>query len=306
MIKFKTLKFLSVNCLILILCVSLTHSCNIKDDSINPAEYEMYISISTDTYPAVSPDGTLIVYFHKSLEYPELEGNQTGLYVMNMDGTNKRLLLNGEHWTPRWSSDGQWLTFSSNGIIEIIKIDGDSIRTFQGINEVPLFYPDWSQNGKMILMNSPYVNGGGVFISDPQFKHVKQLFDKTKFSGFSAQWVPDMDKIIYEKVSHDWKGGEIFIMDTLGINDTRITNDNLDDRNPSLSNNGNMITWCRNVRIMVMNVNGTKQTTLDYGQHPSWSPNSDYIIYSNANSDMTKEVLWKINFDGTNKKQLTF
>ena len=198
------------------------------------------------------------------------------------------------------------MTFSSNGIIEIIKIDGDSIRTCQGINEVPLFYPDWSKNGKMILMNSPYVNGGGVFISDPQFKYVRQLFDATKYSGFSAQWVPDMNKIIFEKVSHEWEGGEIFIMDTLGISDSRITNDNLDDRNPTLSNNGNMITWSRNVRIMVMNVNGTKLKTLDYGQFPSWSPNSDYIIYSNANSDRTKEVLWKIDFDGTNKTQLTY
>jgi Tol biopolymer transport system component len=306
MAKINSVKSLIKNSIVLFSLVLLTHSCKIKDDSINPADYELYISISSDKYPSVSPDGTLIAYYHKSLVYPEPSGNPTGLYVMNMDGTNKRLMLKGEHWTPRWSPDGQWLTFSSNGTIEIIKIDGDSIRTCQGINDVPLFYPDWSKNGKMILMNSPYVNGGGVFISDLQFKFVRQLFDQTKFSGFSAQWVPDMSKIIYEKVSHEWAGGEIFIMDTLGINDSRITNDNLDDRNPTLSNNGNLITWSRNMRIMVMNVNGTKQKTLDYGQFPSWSPNSDYIIYSNANSDRTKEVLWKINFDGTNKTQLTY
>jgi Tol biopolymer transport system component len=57
---------------------------------------------------------------------------------------------------------------------------------------------------------------------------------------------------------------------------------------------------------MVMNIDGTNQKTPGYGQYPSWSPNSDYIVYSFANSDYTKEIIWKINIDGSNRTQLTF
>jgi len=294
------------NLTVVLLLALFTFSCCPEDDSINPADYEMYITSSNDKYPAVSPDGSLIAYYHVCMDYPEPEDYPTGLYVMSADGANRRLLLKGFHFSPSWSPDGQWLVFTSGGTIQIISLEGDSIRTFQGINGVPLYSPDWSQDGKMILMTSPYVNGGGVFVTDPFFHKIRQLFDQFQFSGFTAQWFPYMDKIIYEKVSHDWEGGEIFMIDTLGISDIRITNDAKDDRESVLSNDGNLITWSRNVRIMIMNIDGSKQKTLGYGQYPSWLPSSDYIVYSFGNSDYTKGVLWRINIDGTNRTQLTF
>ena len=281
-------------------------SCNPEDGLKNPADYELYISISADKNPAISPDGSLIAYFHWSLIVPEPDDYPTGLYVMRMDGTERRLLLRGRHYSPSWSPDGQWLVFTSDGILRIINLQGDSIRTFQGINNVPLFFPNWASNGKSIIFSSPFVNGGGFFVCDPLFINVKRIFDSNFISGFSPKWSSSCDKIIYQKVSHDWEGGEIFIIDTLGLHDNRITNDNMDDREPSLSPDDYYIACSKNVRIYVMNSDGTNQHKLDYGQYPTWSPNSKYIIYSNANNDFTKEVLWKIDINGNNKIQLTF
>ena len=284
--------------------VIIVQSC--EDNNIDPASYEKYISISADQYPAVSPDGTRIAYHHRCLEYPEPVDYPTGLYVIDIDGSNKKLLAAGNNFTPSWSPDGQWLAFTAEGAIKIINLEGSVLRTFGGINNVPLFFPDWSSDGKMILMSSPYVVGGGVFISTPFWGDVRQLFDSQTYSGFSAKWTRNMDKIIYEKVSHDWHGGEIVIIDTLGINELRITNDNVDDRYPVLSNTFDMIVWSSRVKITVMKIDGTGRKTLDYGQYPSWSPESDFIVYSNANNDFTKEVLWRINIDGSDKTQLTF
>lgn len=62
--RINSVKSLIKNSIVLFSIVLLTYSCKIKDDSINPADYEFYISISLDKYPVVSPDGTLIAYYH--------------------------------------------------------------------------------------------------------------------------------------------------------------------------------------------------------------------------------------------------
>jgi len=284
----------------------LMDSCNPEEGLNNPTDYELDISISAVKYPAISPDGNLIAYYHQSLESPEPESYPSGLYLMDIVGSNRKMLLRGNHWSPSWSPDGQWLVFISGGALQIINLEVDSIRKFQGINNVPLSFPDWSKDGKSILFNSSYVNDGGVFICNPAFNNVRQLLNQIQFSGFSAKLIHNSEKIIYEKVSHSWEGGEIFIIDTLGQTDNRITNDNLDDREPTLSPNGNLIACSKNVLIYVMNSDGLNQLKLDYGQHPTWSRNGQSIVYSNANQDFTKEVLWQIDIKGKNKVQLTF
>ncbi|RPH31649.1 MAG: hypothetical protein EHM93_12725 [Bacteroidales bacterium] len=121
-----------------------------------------------------------------------------------------------------------------------------------------------------------------------------------------AKWSPDRNKIVYSKGSQTWKSTEIFIIDTLLTTEVRLTNDSRDDRDPSWSPTGEFISWSSNVLIYRMNVNGNNKLKLDYGQYPNFSPDGKYIVYSFANSDFTKEVLWRIDIDGKNKVQLTF
>jgi Tol biopolymer transport system component len=290
----------------LLFCLLITYACKPEKNSRDPSDYELYISVSADKYPVISPDGSLIAYSHQHLEGIPPDDYPTGLYIMDVNGNSRKLIVRGLSYSSSWSPDSKWLTFSADGVIKIINLDGAVIRTFEGINNVPLLFPDWSSDGKKILMNSPYVVGGGVFISNPDLGPARQLFDQVKLSGFGAKWTHNMEKLIYEKVSQEWSGGEIYLIDTLGINDLRITNDNVDDRYPVLSSINDLIAWSRNVQITIMGIDGTKRKMLDYGQNPSWSPGSDYLVYSNANQDFTKEVLWKINIDGSNKIQLTY
>ncbi|MCD6597126.1 MAG: PD40 domain-containing protein, partial [Bacteroidales bacterium] len=265
---------------ILLLFAIAIVSCNPEGGLKNPANYIDYVDISRDLDPDVSPDGKLIAYYHQNLKYPEPQDYPTGLYVMNEEGTNRKLLLKGDHWSPSWSPDGEWLVFTSGGTLQIINIEGDSIRTFQGVNNVPLYFPDWSPDGGYILFSSPYVEGGGFFICEPDFQVVKQLFNLYEFSGRDPNWSPDGSKILY--VKYYSKNEELFVIDTAGISDTRLTENDRVDRYPAWSPDGSLITWSSNIEIYLMNSDGSDQRRFDYGRFPAFTPDSKYIIYCNA------------------------
>jgi hypothetical protein len=53
-----------------------------------------------------------------------------------------------------------------------------------------------------------------------------------------------------------------------------------------------------------MNSDGSRQRFITYGVNPSWSVH-DEIVFSHANSDYTKEVLYTIKPDGSARTQIT-
>lgn len=287
-----------------VLLAVVIFSCKPEDTFKDPTDYELYINISADQYPAISQDGNLIAYYHKCLDNPPSEDYPTGLYIINIDGTNRRLLLKGDHWNPSFSPDSKWLVFTSDGTLQIINLTGDNIKTFQGVNGVPLYFPDWAPDGKSILFSSPYVAGGGFFTCSPDFQKVTQLFNLYEFSGSNPNWSPDGKSILYCKYFSN--NEEIFVIDTAGTTDTRLTNNNRTDRYPSWSPDGLWIAWSSRMEIYVMNSNGNNQYRCDYGRFPAWTPDSKYIIYSNANEDYSKEVLFRIDNGGKNRIQITF
>ena len=54
-----------------------------------------------------------------------------------------------------------------------------------------------------------------------------------------------------------------------------------------------------------MNSDGSNQQEIGYGNDPSWSVNNE-IVFSHANVNFSKEVLYTVNPDGSNKNQITF
>ena len=281
-------------------------SCIPEEGLPSPGNYIGHIELSTDETAAVSPDGNFIAYFHSSLESPEPVDYPTGLYVINSDGSNRRLLLAGGHWSPSWSPDGKWLVFTSGGTLQIMNVEVDSIRTFQGINQDPLQWPRWSLDGERILFSAPLLDSGGVFSMNPSFGDIVQILNPIENHGMFASWSPDRNEIVYEKGGMDYDGDEIFIYNINTKVESRLTNDNNDDRDAAWSEDGQLIVWSSNTEVYVMNADGNNQRRVDYGRLPAIGHNSQYIVYSNATSDYSKEVLWKIDITGKNKTQLTF
>jgi dipeptidyl aminopeptidase/acylaminoacyl peptidase len=103
----------------LLLILPLLNSCSPENDDTKP--YNYIIEGPKDLYPAFSPDGEYIAYFHDAWDTPSSPGYPTGLYIINKDGTNRQLVLEGQHWSPSWSPDGEWLVFSTTDVIQKCK-----------------------------------------------------------------------------------------------------------------------------------------------------------------------------------------
>ncbi|MDD2528587.1 MAG: hypothetical protein RBS33_13800 [Lentimicrobium sp.] len=256
-----------------------------------------------DEFPAWSPDGEQIAYYHFSWDIPEPEEYPTGLYIIDKDGHNRRLILRGAHFSPAWSPDGEWLVFSSSGVIQKCKIDGDSLTTFNGLDylHAPEFYfPHWSNDGKFILVDKPFVPMG-IYCITADFKNADSVISVARDPESS----PNGDEIIYFDWVSNTEPSDIFKSDINGLHKQQLTNNDRSDMGPTWSPDGKRIAWSSNTRLCVMNADGSNQKQIEYGNYPSWSVNNE-LVYSYANADYTKEVLYIVDPNGKNKRQITY
>lgn len=117
-----------------------------------------------EAYPDFSPDGKQIVF-------SSFGDGRAGIYVMDADGSNVRLLVAGAVHFPRWSPDGKYIAF--DGQVEdckfeiyVIKADGTEMwkvtehpRGCGGNNK----RPSWSPDGKQLVYYSELRFEGSTF-----------------------------------------------------------------------------------------------------------------------------------------------
>lgn len=254
-----------------------------------------------DFFPAWSPDGSKIIFYNNGSS-----GNACGIYSIDTNGTNKRLLrADCNARNPVWSADGNWIVFeSANLLFKIPAGGGDTI----GVTSVAAYYPSWSKNNQWIAFDSnDSLHYYAIWKIRPD-NSGKKLIGELNSSSRMPDWSFDGKYICYQKAVSQT---QIYIMDTLGSPGVRVTNNDRRDFFPKFSPDGSKIlyqsqtsTGC--INIWVINTNGTGDTRLTnfQSEQASWSPDGQMIVYVNVEKD--NGHLWIMKKDGTGIRQLTY
>ena len=112
----------------------------------------------SDRFPAWSPDGSLIAFYRQGdISDAVSSAALPGLWVMNADGTNQRMLVSFDTFTnepPVWSPDGEWIA-ASDGVPEFSDI---WLVPAQGGETSPILIPGlersvcWSPDSRALML----------------------------------------------------------------------------------------------------------------------------------------------------------
>lgn len=256
-----------------------------------------------DNFPALSPDGSKIVFESNRLRTKEEPINTSHLFLMNTDGTEQTLLARGSSAT--WSPDGKKIAFhaSASGT-------GRPTKPFPGAATIDndIFTLNVNNVLKKNAKPKNITNSPEAIDEDPDWS-----LDGKKIL-FTSHLVAD-DKL-------DSATAEIYVMNANGKGKrVRLTDNAEEERAPVWSPDGKRIVYmCRtggsDFEVCVMNADGTKQLQLTdntLGELTcSWSLDGQKIIFHRvrtpgigAAGGVPDYQLWLINTDGTGETRLT-
>lgn len=211
--------------------------------------------------PKFSPDGTLITY------------QNSGIKVMNADGTNQRL-INPTGGVPSFNPAGNAIAYDDNGIWKI-NIDGTGrtqLTTDSG------HWAAWSPDGTQIAYGAPVSSSKRtttqqVFIMNADGSNRHQV--PTTGSVIDVVWQPSSKLLFGMSVSNG--GYDLYSYDPANSSSlTRLTTSSDADDEPSWSPDGTQISWTsgtnRTGGIWTMNADGTGKQgpIISKGRQGSW------------------------------------
>ena len=297
---------------------------------------EYVLPVSPYTNPVWYPDGSMLGFNHLPLQSLSKSSDgdcpaayaysyftdSVGFWLVNRDGSHMRRLTNFELEDPSWSPDGKWIAFSYRDQICKAPFNGitfDTTKIFQLTNGPSShFNPNWSISGDTIYfdsdeddLNRPYrvykmaADGSGqlnIGTSGPDSIYSREPY-----------CTPD-NQILH--IRGDSFSTHVFAMDANGDHVRQLTfniSPHIYIKNPRCF--GTKV-YYEDFGIWSANMDGSAlQMIAPYSNYGFSIAKDGTIAYikldlsdnsTNSILDGTHGVIWIMNPDGSNQRQLTF
>lgn len=263
-----------------------------------------------------SNDGNYIYYIRSD------RSDQNLLYQVPVLGGIAKKVMSNVTSPIAFSHDGHEFAFirfdevKGEYSVIIAQADGTAEKVLARRNNTEVFSVyglDWSPDGKLIaVLSGHYANGFhmrvlGVNVADGTEKPISS---RQWFSILQVKWLKDGSGLIMNAADESVAPVQIWYLSYPAGEATKITNDSSDYYGISLSGDAAKLVTVQSNRLKSIwvapgaNADQAVETTSGVGHSYglAWTPD-DKLIYSTMASG--KLDLWRLQFDGTEKTQLT-
>jgi Tol biopolymer transport system component len=191
-------------------------------------------------------------------------------------------VLSGEWDEPDWSPDGTRLatTYAATKGIYSVQTTGGGLKAITSKGS----RPRWSPTGNELAFESfDTTSTGTIWIVSQDGTGLRALAPTGVESWRDPDWSPDGTRLVHVRQPSPAAGGAVFVMDTTGHAEQRLTTDN-GYMDPTWSPDGQWIAYVLSPgSIYLMKPDGTEAHYLTDGVTPSWSPELRRIVFSQYN-----------------------
>jgi TolB protein len=252
-------------------------------DGDNPSSEEIYVMLPDGTNPiritnnAFNDKAPVWSHSKKSIAFHSGENGRPEIFLMSLDGTERRLLASlgqaGAQF-PSFSHNGNELCFNSQttpreiyivdvhgaGLTNLTNHPGDDLRC------------DWSPKGNDILFTSNRHGNPELYVMNADGSDPVRLTDSAG-ADTNADWSPKGDRIAFE--SNRDGNADIYVMNADGSEPVRLTTFPGQDTKPAWSPTGDRIAFHRQIaghlQVFTMNSDGSDVTQITFTAMPHFS-----------------------------------